>query len=252
MPKIADARVLSNTCLGNGVWRLTVACRHIAKLAAPGMFVQLHIDRDGLLLRRPLSLADVDTRYGTLAFIYRIVGRGTAALSRYREEETINCMGPLGHGFSLEAKRPLLVGGGMGIAPLLFLAKKFSQRADVLIGGRNQEEMFWPKLFHGYVRNIFIATDDGSLGQKGFTTDLLPNLVENSMYDTIFVCGPEVMMHKVYDYAASKKLPCQVSLEKHMACGLGACLSCTCEGMDGKRRKVCQDGPVFWAEEVFA
>ena len=111
--------------------------------------------------------------------------------------DPINCLGPLGHGFSLTAKKPLLVGGGMGIAPLLFLAKTFAGKASILMGGRNAEEMFWPELYQGLVQDVFITTDDGSMGTKGFTVTLLPALLQKGAYDRIFVCGPEIMMRGV-------------------------------------------------------
>ena len=160
-------------------------------------------------------------------------------------------LGPLGNGFDMKAEHPLLVGGGMGLAPLLFLAKAFSGKADVIVGGRNREEVFWTEIFQPHAREIFITTDDGSVGRKGFTTEILPELTEARDYDCIYVCGPEIMMKKISAIAAERGVPCQVSLERRMACGLGACLSCGCDTTDAKRVKVCKDGPVFWARDVY-
>ena len=126
LPKLAaDANIISHEVIGNNVWKMIVSCPQIANLAAPGMFVQVRIERGSLLLRRPISLADVDQTKGTITLIYRIVGKGTAAISDCKAGENINLLGPLGHGFDTTAGHPLLVGGGMGIAPLLFLAKAY-------------------------------------------------------------------------------------------------------------------------------
>ena len=152
----------------------------------------------------------------------------------------------------MHAKRPLLVGGGMGLAPLLYLAKQFHGEADVLMGGRNAAELFWEKLFQPYARNMFLTSDDGSCGEKGFVTNLLPRLLAQEAYDCIYTCGPEIMMRGIAKIAADHEIPCQASLEKRMACGLGACLSCVCDTTKKERKKICKDGPVFWAQEVFA
>lgn len=251
MPKFAvDAPVVSNRSIGAGdVWELTIEAPSIASQAQPGQFIHLGLPGGQTLLRRPISIADAEN--GMLRFFYRVVGKGTQLMTTFTKGTVVNCLGPLGHGFHLDVQKPLLVGGGIGIAPLVYLAKRLGGKADILMGGRNWAEMFWPEVFQGSVQKTFITTDDGSLGQKGFTVDLLPEILEASAYDGIFVCGPQRMMEGVARIAASYSVPCQVSLEKHMACGIGACLSCTCESKsDGKRKKVCTDGPVFWAEEV--
>lgn len=253
LPKVAlDAVVTAHEILGPGVKKLVVLAEQIAKTAVPGQFVQLKIKDGEPLLRRPLSIASVDADAGTVDLIYRVVGKGTQVLADVEKGAVVNCLGPLGKGFDLSCKSPLLVGGGMGIAPLLFLAERLERKPSILMGGRNQSEMFWPTLYKGKVKEVFITTDDGSIGTKGFTVGLLPELLASGAYDRVVVCGPEIMMKAAAAIAATYHIPCQVSLEKHMACGLGACLSCTCESKDGKKRKkVCQDGPVFWAQEVF-
>ena len=137
----------------------------------------------------------------------------------------------------------------MGLAPLLCAAEKFS--ADVLTGGRTADEVnFWQDEFRPLVEEIFITTDDGSVGKGGFVTDALPEILSAKNYSAILTCGPEIMMRGVARQAVEKNLPCEVSFEKRMACGLGACLSCSIDTADG-RRKVCKDGPVFDARKVF-
>ncbi|MBR2215206.1 MAG: dihydroorotate dehydrogenase electron transfer subunit [Selenomonadaceae bacterium] len=248
---ITDAVITAQDELAPQVFRLTVAAPEIAKTAKPGQFVQIKIPGGEVLLRRPLGVADVDTVQGSVSFVYRVVGKGTAILSQAKVGEQVNILGALGHGFDLTKKKPLLVGGGMGLSPLLFLAKYYSGKAEVLMGGKNEAEMFWPGLFRPYVSKIYITTDDGSLGHKGFTVDLLPELIKNRSYDGIFLCGPEIMMEKAAQIAVTERVACEVSLERRMACGLGACLSCSLADAHGARKKVCKDGPVFKAEEVF-
>lgn len=246
------AQVVEQNTLAGDVVELVVTAPGIAGVTRPGQFVHIRLtDTLDPLLRRPFSIADCDTVKGTLTIIYRVVGRGTALMARLQPGDTIDCMGPLGNGFALTGKRPLLVGGGMGLAPLLMLAKAFCSRpATVLMGGRNEQELFWPNIYAAVCQNIHITSDDGSIGHHGFTVDLLPELLNRDAFDSIYACGPHAMLKGVAEAAARYNVPCQVSLEEYMACGVGACLSCTCESSSGKRHKVCTDGPVFWAGEV--
>ena len=245
-----EANILENKPVSPGVYQLTVAAEDIARAVQPGQFIQVLIERSFLLLRRPFGAADTDPQKRTVTMFYRLVGNGTRELSRMKKGETINCLGPLGHGFDVDAQRPLLIGGGMGLAPLLLLARNFAGTATVLIGGKNRHEVFWSDLFRPLCADVLVTTDDGSAGLKGFPTDLLPSLLEAGNFDRLYVCGPQIMMEKISEIAALFSLPCQVSLERHMACGLGACLSCGIDTKSGQRKKVCKDGPVFWAEEV--
>ena len=137
------------------------------------------------------------------------------------------------------------------MAPLLYFAK-CAEGADVVMGGRTAADMFWTRLFKPYVQNMFVATDDGTMGTPGFAVDLLPSLLQTGEYDGMLAVGPTVMMQKAARIAAKFDVPCQVSLENRMGCGLGACLSCCVKTVDGTPKKVCTDGPVFWAREVWA
>ena len=203
------------------------------------------------LLRRPLSIAGADPRQGTLTLIYRIVGRGTQLMQSLSVGTTLDVMGPLGRGFDLSVRNLLLVGGGIGLAPLLFAAERCCPHpVDVLAGGRTKDELFWTELFRHSCQNVHVTTDDGSLGICGTCADALPELLANGRYGGVLTCGPRPMMMRVAALAKSAGVPTQVSLEEHMACGVGACLACTCGAADGKSRQVCKDGPVFWAEEV--
>ena len=247
-----DANIVSQQELYDQVFQLVVKAPEVAALAEAGQFVQLRILNSSCLLRRPVGIAAADKEKGTVAFIYRVVGKGTKAISELKAGDTINVLGPLGNGFDTIAKKPLIVGGGMGLSPVLFYAAVMQGKADVLMGGKTAGELFWQDLFTGKVQEIFCTTDDGSLGTKGFTTTLLPELLEKKDYDLVVACGPEIMMKGIAKIAKEHGLRCQVSLEKRMGCGLGACLSCSIDTTDGKRKKVCKDGPVFEAREVFA
>ncbi|TYZ29646.1 dihydroorotate dehydrogenase electron transfer subunit [Selenomonas caprae] len=247
-----DANIVSQQELYDQVFQLVVKAPEVAALAEAGQFVQLRILNSNCLLRRPVGIAAADKEKGTVAFIYRVVGKGTKAISELKAGDTINVLGPLGHGFDTAAKKPLIVGGGMGLSPVLFYAATMQGKADVLMGGKTCGELFWQELFAGKVQDIFCTTDDGSLGTKGFTTTLLPELLAKKDYDIVVACGPEIMMKGIAKIAKEHGVRCQVSLEKRMGCGLGACLSCSIDTTDGKRKKVCKDGPVFEAGEVFA
>ena len=247
-----DAKVISQQALYDHVFKLVVEAPEVAERAEAGQFVQLRIVNGSCLLRRPVGIDDADKDKGTVAFIYRVVGKGTTALSQLKAGNTINVLGPLGHGFDTKAKKPLIVGGGMGLSPVLFYAAAMEGKADVLMGGKTAGELFWQDLFTGKVQDIFCTTDDGSLGTKGFTTTLLPELLAKKDYDLVVACGPEIMMKGIAKIAKEHGVRCQVSLEKRMGCGLGACLSCSIDTTDGQRKKVCKDGPVFEAGEVFA
>ena len=250
MPKvIEEARILSHDAPIAGVDILTLAAPLIACAAQPGQFVQISVPADAGFLRRPLGIAEVSRTEGWIRLIYRQVGRGTQGLASAETGTTVSVLGPLGRGFHTGLKHPLLVGGGMGLTPLLFFAAAHSN-ASVLMGGRTREEVFWEEIYRPHVRACFVTTDDGSYGTQGFVTTLLPELLKDGDYDGVAVCGPPVMMERVAMIANEYGIPCEVSLEKRMACGLGACLSCAVDTRSG-RRKVCKDGPVFPAGEVY-
>ena len=245
--KTFDVKILANEQVADKIFRLTVDAPELAETARAGQFVQVKIS-DDFTLRRPLGIAS--TAGGKVKIFYRLVGRGTETLSQRRAGERLNILGALGNGFTPRGGKVLLVGGGMGLAPLLCAAESFS--ADVLMGGRTSDEVnFWQAEFRPHVEEIFITTDDGSIGKYGFVTDALPDVLAKKNYSAVLTCGPEIMMRGVAKLAAEKNIPCEVSFEKRMACGLGACLSCSIDTVDG-RKKICKDGPIFDARAVFA
>ena len=250
---IEEAKVIGQWVLNANTRQIDLIAPRIAEEAVPGQFVNVQVsNRTAPLLRRPLGVAGVDKKQGVVRLIYRIVGEATRILADVCSGDVISVVGPLGHGFDRSAKHPLLVGGGTGLAPLLYLAESMVDegiKPDVLMGGRTADDLFWKDIYVDLVERMGLTTDDGSLGTPGTVMAELPLMLRRLHYDCVYVCGPVPMMKAVSAAVLEKGIKCQVSLEKYMGCGLGACLSCSCQGV-GRRLKVCQDGPVFWAEEV--
>lgn len=219
----------------------------------PGQFVELRIDdTPSVLLRRPISVNYFDSKSNELWLLVQIVGDGTARLAALREGDVLNAVLPLGNGFTLpgsSGEHTLLVGGGVGCAPLLYLGEQLKERGcDVtyLIGARTQADLLQQEDFAKQGR-LCVTTEDGSCGEKGFVTQ--HTILTEESFDRIYTCGPKPMMMAVARYATSKQLWCEVSLENRMACGIGACLCCV-ENTRSGHRCVCTEGPVFNLEEL--
>ena len=215
----------------------------------PGQFVEVDVPGNKqVMLRRPISIHDVDTENNTLTLLVQVVGKGTRTLATLNVGDKLNLVYPLGHGFSLEGKNILLVGGGAGIAPLLHLSKCFASkgiRPTILLGGRTASLIPVQKEFESY-GTVGFATEDSSLGEKGMVTQ--HSLFTNT-YDRIYTCGPTPMMKAVARYAMQNDIECEVSLENMMACGIGACLCCVVDSDEG-HKCVCKEGPVFNAKRL--
>ena len=198
-------------------------------------------------MRRPFSIYDVDYQKNELSLLIKEVGKGTLALSKLKIGETLNLVYPLGNSFSIPpGNKALLVGGGVGIAPMLLLSKVLNEKGkqpDVLIGGRSKNDILEPEKYTVY-GNLFVTTDDGSMGEKGMVTQHSVFAEKISEYSQIYACGPDPMMKAVAKVAASQNIPCEISLENTMACGIGACLCCVVETVDGNKT-TCIEGPVF-------
>ena len=250
---VVVGKILANEAINANVKRMVIEAPQIAEAAQPGQFVHVKKTDSVNFLRRPFSIADADRENGTITLIYRIVGKGTAEYAAMKVGEAFSILGPIGNGFALKDGRPLLIGGGVGIAPLIYLSRQLKdQKPILLIGGKNKDEVFWEKYLQEFADKIYITTDDGSVGFKGFTVQLLPQILAENNIEHIYTCGPNIMMEGVAKLAHEYDIDCQVSLEKRMACGIGVCLGCTFEGkLTGKRRKVCTEGPVFASKEVF-
>lgn len=208
------------------------------------------------LLRRPFSLHQVGSG-GIIQIYFKVVGKGTEILAEVNEHQQLSVLGPLGRGFRINTAKPaVIVAGGLGIAPMLFLAAELSRKKAstgddlLLLGGRQRSELE-PLLgdFSELGIRLLCSSDDGSLGRPGFVTELLQteNIAAESL---VYACGPEPMLVRTVTICRSKSLPCQVSVETSMACGMGACLGCNRHGADGNYTHVCLDGPVYDAEEL--
>ena len=250
MKEIHDFRVLERRQLGSRYFSLVLEHGGKMQPVAPGQFVEVLVEGSReVMLRRPISVHDVDEERGTMTLLIQIVGHGTRKLAELQAGDKVNLVYPLGHGFSIPLPTPhaplstLLVGGGAGIAPLLHLSKVLKASGvdcTILPGGRTAELIPVRKEFEPYGR-LCIATDDGSLGHKGLVVEH-PAFAES--YDMIYTCGPTPMMKAVARSAAARGIRCEVSLENMMACGVGACLCCVTDTDEG-HRCVCKDGPVF-------
>ncbi len=258
-----EAEITGNRGIAPGVYLMTLRAPSVAGQAHPGQFVMIRVQA-GLdpLLRRPFSVCGrfEDDEFGVL---YKVVGRGTTLLSKKRSGECVQVLGPLGNGFQIDvASRPLwLVGGGMGTAPLLFLAQTLLERGkngfSFLTGFSGQEDVLLPGAILPWNVATDIATDDGTIGYAGPVTELLKSrmtaVAETKGPGTICACGPSAMLQQVAALAEAAGAVCRVSLEATMACGMGVCLGCTVPGVPGERRpylRVCTEGPVFPAEAV--
>ena len=247
MKEIHDFTVIKRQQLGDQYFRLMLEHGGQMLPVAPGQFVEVLVEGSReVMLRRPISVHDVDEVRGTLNLLIQIVGNGTRRLAELKEGDKLNVVYPLGHGFSTDiaaGSRALLVGGGAGIAPLLHLAKVLATngvRPTILLGGRTADLIPVRDEFRPY-GELYIATDDGSLGHKGL---VISHPAFSEDYDMIYTCGPTPMMKAVARSAAERGIRCEVSLENMMACGVGACLCCVTD-TDNGHRCVCKDGPVF-------
>ncbi len=249
---LEDAEILYNEEIIRDVRKMIIHCPAIAAEAKPGQFVNIQKPGGRTFLRRPFGIADADTKAGTVMIIYRLVGMGTRELAEMKPGEAVSAEGPLGNGvFTLGPGKALLAGGGVGLAPLIFLAKQL-RNPIVLVAGKSAAETFWTDFFKPYAEKIYVTTDDGSAGIQGFAVQALPVILEENTVNYVSVCGPTVMMRTMAEAAERAGIFCEVSMEKRMACGIGVCLGCTFESkLSGKRYKVCSDGPVFPAREVF-
>lgn len=218
----------------------------------PGQFLHIKCG-EGLLLRRPISISRwTGSETGdTLTIVFEIRGEGTAWLAERQEGEFLDVLGPLGNGFNVEDAPYLLVGGGIGVPPIQGCAEAAQGKSTAILGFRSKDRVILLGHFDRLCAKVLVATDDGSLGYHGFVDALVRQELEKEHhYQGVLACGPKPMLKSVAKVAAEFGVPCQVSMEERMGCGVGACLVCATPMKDGTVRHVCKDGPVFNAEEV--
>jgi dihydroorotate dehydrogenase electron transfer subunit len=230
----------------------------LANTAEPGQFVMLRWN-DGFdpLLRRPFSFHRIDKKLGTIDILFRVVGKGTALLAEKNPGETCDLLGPLGNGFKIrsEINQPIILAGGMGVAPMLALADELvasKMTPIVFLGAKSKEELWCSEDFKVLGCELHLATDDGSLGFKGTVLDLFLSFgFRYSDFGFAFGCGPEPMLKQLAKLAQEHQFDCQISLETNMACGIGTCQGCVTPVNGPEQYKlVCKDGPVFDAKEI--
>lgn len=251
--RIGDLTILKNTRLEGNFILLELQSAEKFEEIKPGQFVEILVPEcKDTFLRRPVSIHDVDYQHNTLKFLIKIVGCGTETISRMKKGETLNVIFPLGNGFSMpQTHKVLFVGGGYGIAPFLYFGKLLNQvkiKPVILFGARKTEDFILLDEFRK-TGDLYVTTEDGSLGEKGLVTNHSILHTGEKSFSMIYSCGPEPMMKAVARYAREKNIDCEVSLDNLMACGIGACLCCVTETIRGNEL-VCTKGPVFNINEL--
>ncbi len=252
-----NAVILKQTRINGRIWRMELAAVPLCRRAVPGQFVMVKAGQsDDPLLRRPISIHRCNPE--GIELLFEVVGAGTSLFSAMSPGDSLNLIGPLGHGFPLAAARgrtPVLIGGGIGAAPLVFLAQRLcaaGMKPAVLLGARTKDDLLCADDFRRSGCRVSVATDDGSCGRKGYVSCLLEALLKQpttASRPVIYACGPHPMLKSIYALADTADIPAYVSLETHMACGIGACLGCIVATRQGNQR-VCKDGPVFDAQDI--
>lgn len=249
------SRIISQDLLAPDIYSLWLSADEIAAQAKPGQFISVYCNDSGRILPRPISICEIDRERGALRIVYRIAGKGTDEFAGMEPGETLEILGPLGNGFPMEeirGKRVFLMGGGIGIPPMVQTAREAEADVTVIAGYRNSDIFLKEELAAN--GRLVIATEDGSVGTKGNVMDAVR---ENSLQaDVIFACGPTPMLRAIKAYALEHQMICYLSMEERMACGIGACLACVCKSKEVdhhsnvKNKRICKDGPVFLSTEV--
>ena len=248
---LEDVKIIENINIANNYYLMKVEGIEIPKHSKPGQFFMLETKDKSMVLRRPISLHNVEGN--NLEFYYEALGKGTKEFTTLKAGETMNIQGPLGNGFDIdvEDKNIVVIGGGMGMAPIKYLVKNLVNNNNVTFigGGRNEGAIKITDRFNFENLDKKIVTDDGSFGIKGNTVDVLKEILKEKKVDIIYTCGPHGMMEAIGKVAQENNVRCQVSLEERMACGIKACVGCSILTKKGMQR-VCHDGPVFESVDI--
>lgn len=248
--------VVSQEQLADGIFSMWIQTE-AAKTARPGQFISMYTNDGSKLLPRPISICEIDTESSKLRVVYRVTAEktGTDQFSKMKAGDTLPIIGPLGNGFPLEAgkgKRAFLIGGGIGVPPILELAKQLDCEKQIIMGYRDADTFLKEQFEEN--GTVYISTEDGSVGTKGNVMDAIR---ENGLEaDIIYACGPTPMLRAIKQYAEEQGIECYISLEERMACGIGACLACVCQSKEKdhhsnvNNKRICKDGPVFLSTEV--
>lgn len=252
------AQITSQTGLAEGIYSMWLKFPedyNVAEMAVPGQFISLYCRDGSRLLPRPISICECSGQDRLLRIVYRVAGEGTREFSGLSAGDGIEVVGPLGNGFTLREGAVMLIAGGIGIPPMLQLAKVLHARGNKVqaVLGYRDNNLFLKEELEAYAR-VYVSTEDGSVGTKG---NVITAIQEHGLTaDTIYACGPLPMLRGVKSFAREKGIQAQISMEERMACGIGACLACVCQSVeqDGhshvKNKRICKDGPVFLAEDM--
>ena len=246
-----QAVVIRQEEISYGIYSMWLKTEQIAGKAKPGQFISLYCHDGSRMLPRPISICEIDAKDNALRIVYRVAGKGTEEFSGLSTGDSIEIVGPLGNGFPLKEKKAFLIGGGIGIPPMVELAKQLNCEKQMVLGYR--DTLFLQEEFKG-LGSMYVATEDGSYGTEG---NVLDAIKENGLdAEIIYACGPTPMLKAIKEYAIANGIECWLSLEEKMACGIGACLACVCKSKEKdshsnvNNKRVCKEGPVFRAEEV--
>ena len=256
MKFIEECFVLSQREISPGIFDLTLKTEHIAENASAGQFVSLYCNDGSRLLPRPISICGTGPEKGSLRLVYRVTGKGTGTeeFSKLKKGDTIRAEGPLGNGFSTDIspeKTVMIIGGGIGIPPMLMTAERISAGKKIILGYR--DDLFLLDEFEK-LGEVYASTEDGSYGTHGNVLDVIRG--KDIKADLIYACGPRPMLKALKAWAEEEKIPCYLSMEERMACGIGACLACVCASAEKdphtnvQNKRVCKEGPVFLSTEV--
>lgn len=249
------AVVLSQEMIAEQIFSMWLKTERIAGAVVPGQFISVYSNDSGRMLPRPISICEVDREKRAVRIVYRIAGKGTEEFSRCQAGDSLDVLGPLGNGFPLErcpeGKRAFLIGGGIGIPPMVQLSRELKGQVLAVAGYRSELFLTEELSANG---SLYIATEDGSTGTKGNVLDCIR---ENGLQaDVIYACGPTPMLRAIREYAQREGIECWLSLEERMACGIGACLACVCKSKEVddhskvNNKRICKEGPVFAAGEI--
>ncbi|MCD8301027.1 MAG: dihydroorotate dehydrogenase electron transfer subunit [Clostridiales bacterium] len=245
-------KIISQGELATGIFSMWIETSRIAGEAHSGQFLSLYCDDSSRLLPRPISICEIDRDAGSIRLVYRIAGEGTREFSRKAAGDVIRVKGPLGNGFPMGERPALLIGGGIGIPPILELAREYPGNKQIVLGYRDSETFLLDDFKAQGV--VYIATEDGSLGTPGNVIGAIE--AESLTAGVIYACGPTPMLRALKAYAAAHDMTCYVSLEERMACGIGACLACVCHSAEVDahtnvhNKRICKEGPVFNASDM--
>lgn len=250
------AVIKQQTKLADGIYSMWLQTK-AANTAKPGQFISMYTNDGTKLLPRPISICEINKEEGLLRVVYRVTGEhtGTERFSNMQAGETIPVIGPLGNGFPLEegrGKKVFLIGGGIGVPPILELAKQLEATNQIIVGYRNSATFLQEEFEQN--GSVHISTEDGSVGTKGNVMDAIREEALDA--EVIYACGPTPMLKAIKTYAEERNIPCYISLEERMACGIGACLACVCKSKEVDHhshvhnKRICKDGPVFLSTEV--